>query len=101
MLDTVKKLCALPGVSGWEDEVRDRILEQAMPHADEIGRPGFLSGGKKISTSASAFSLHPARRTTPMRSAKSFASSLRVVPQEARNRTPSFLTSYHQNFPRL
>ena len=37
MLDTVKKLCALPGVSGWEDEVRDRILEQAMPHADEIG----------------------------------------------------------------
>ncbi len=37
MLDTVKKLCAFPGVSGWEDEVRDRILEQAMPHADEIG----------------------------------------------------------------
>ena len=36
MLDTVKKLCALSGVSGWEDEVRDRILEQAMPHADEI-----------------------------------------------------------------
>jgi len=35
MLDTVKKLCALSGVSGWEDEVRDYILEQALPFADE------------------------------------------------------------------
>ncbi len=35
MLDTVKKLCALSGVSGWEDEVRDYILERAMPWADE------------------------------------------------------------------
>ena len=37
MLDTVKKLCALSGVSGWEDEVRDWILEQALPFADETG----------------------------------------------------------------
>ena len=35
MLDTVKKLCALSGVSGWEDEVRDYILERALPYADE------------------------------------------------------------------
>ena len=35
MLDTVKKLCALSGVSGWEDEVRDYILERALPFADE------------------------------------------------------------------
>ena len=35
MIDTVKKLCALSGVSGWEDEVRDYILEQALPYADE------------------------------------------------------------------
>ena len=35
MLDTVKKLCALSGVSGWEDEVRDYILERALPLADE------------------------------------------------------------------
>ena len=35
MLDTVKALCALSGVSGWEDEVRDYILEQALPYADE------------------------------------------------------------------
>lgn len=35
MLDTVKKLCALSGVTGWEDEVRDYILERALPFADE------------------------------------------------------------------
>ena len=35
MLDTVKKLCALSGVSGWEDEVRDYILERARPWAGE------------------------------------------------------------------
>ena len=35
MLDTVKKLCALSGVSGWEDEVRDYTLERALPFADE------------------------------------------------------------------
>ena len=35
MLDTVKKLCALSGVTGWEDEVRDYILERALSFADE------------------------------------------------------------------
>ena len=36
MLNTMKNLCRLTGVSGWEDEVRDYILEQALPHANEI-----------------------------------------------------------------
>lgn len=34
MLDTVKNLCALSGVSGWEDDVRDYILNEALPYAD-------------------------------------------------------------------
>ena len=36
MLDTMETLCCLSGVSGGEDEVRDYILERAMPWADEI-----------------------------------------------------------------
>lgn len=36
MIENLKKLCALPGVSGWEDEVRDEILLQVMDHADSI-----------------------------------------------------------------
>ena len=36
LLDTVKTLCYLSGVSGCEDEVRDYILERAMSAADEI-----------------------------------------------------------------
>ena len=36
MLDTMETLCCLGGVTGGEDEVRDYILERAMPHADEI-----------------------------------------------------------------
>lgn len=36
MLETMKKLCALPGVSGWEDEVRDAIILEAMEYADRI-----------------------------------------------------------------
>ena len=36
MIETLKTLCMLSGVSGMEDEVRDYILERAMPHADEI-----------------------------------------------------------------
>lgn len=36
MLNTMKSLCRLTGVSGWEDEVRDYILEQALPHANEV-----------------------------------------------------------------
>lgn len=36
MLEMLKTLCALPGVSGFEDPVRDYILQQAKPYADEI-----------------------------------------------------------------
>ena len=36
MLDTLKTLCYLSGVSGLEDEVRDYILERCLPHADSI-----------------------------------------------------------------
>ena len=36
MLDTLKTLCYLSGVSGAEDEVRNYILERVMEHADEI-----------------------------------------------------------------
>ena len=36
MLDPMETLCCLSGVTGGEDEVRDYILERAMPHADEI-----------------------------------------------------------------
>ncbi len=36
MRETLKTLCALPGVSGGEDEVRAYILERVLPHADSI-----------------------------------------------------------------
>lgn len=36
LLDTLKKLCALSGVSGAEDEVRDYIKAEAAPFADKI-----------------------------------------------------------------
>ncbi|MDR0671217.1 MAG: M42 family metallopeptidase [Oscillospiraceae bacterium] len=36
MLSLVKTLCALNGVSGWEDEVRDAIRRRVAAHADEI-----------------------------------------------------------------
>lgn len=36
MIETLKTLCMLSGVSGAEDEVRDYILERAMPFADEV-----------------------------------------------------------------
>lgn len=36
MLQTTKTLCALSGVSGWEDEVRDYILQRALPQADRV-----------------------------------------------------------------
>lgn len=31
MMDLLKQLCALPGVSSFEDAVRDYIKEQATP----------------------------------------------------------------------
>ena len=36
MLREVKNLCALSGVSGFEDGVRDYIMEQAKPYADSV-----------------------------------------------------------------
>lgn len=36
MLNTLKMLCTLSGVSSHEDEVRDYIRERVAPHADEI-----------------------------------------------------------------
>ncbi|MDR1131349.1 MAG: M20/M25/M40 family metallo-hydrolase [Oscillospiraceae bacterium] len=58
MLDTLKTLCYLSGPSGWEDEVRDYILERVMPHADKIftdsmgnlivTKKGAISGGRRI-----------------------------------------------------
>lgn len=36
MLNVLKQLCALSGVSSWEDEVRDFIRAQAKPYADSI-----------------------------------------------------------------
>ena len=36
MLDLLKELCALNGVSGEEDQVRDFIRAQASPWADSI-----------------------------------------------------------------
>jgi len=36
MLETVKTLCRLSGVSGFEDEVRDYILTRALPYADGV-----------------------------------------------------------------
>ena len=36
MRQMLKTLCALSGVSGWEDEVRDYILQRALPQADEV-----------------------------------------------------------------
>ena len=36
MLNTLKELCALSGVSSWEDEARAFIRAQAEPYADSI-----------------------------------------------------------------
>ncbi|MBP3521455.1 MAG: M42 family metallopeptidase [Oscillospiraceae bacterium] len=36
LMDTIKELCALDGVSGCEDAVRSYIKEKATPYADEI-----------------------------------------------------------------
>lgn len=52
MLDTLKTLCQLDGVSGWEDEVRDYILERVIPYAsgvetDSMGNLIVTKKGKK------------------------------------------------------
>lgn len=36
MLETLKKLCSLPGISGFEDAVRSYIISRASEMADEI-----------------------------------------------------------------
>lgn len=36
MLNTVKELCALSGIGGWEDEVREYIRTRAVRYADEL-----------------------------------------------------------------
>jgi endoglucanase len=36
MVNTLKTLCLLPGVSSFEDEVRNYIKERVAPHADSI-----------------------------------------------------------------
>jgi endoglucanase len=36
MLETLRKLCTLPGPSGSEDAVREYILSEVKPYADEI-----------------------------------------------------------------
>ncbi len=36
MLELTKTLCGLSGASGYEDEVRDYILERIMPNVDEV-----------------------------------------------------------------
>lgn len=36
MIEQLKQLCALPGVSSFEDSVRDYIRQQATPYADAI-----------------------------------------------------------------
>jgi len=62
MLDTLKTLCYLSGASGYEDEVRDYILERVMPYADGIvtdtmgnliiSKKGKTNCGRKILFSA-------------------------------------------------
>ena len=36
LIDTLKTLCSLPGVSSWEDAVRDYIKNEITPYADSI-----------------------------------------------------------------
>lgn len=36
MIETVKTLCALSGVASFEDPVREYLMEQAKPYADEM-----------------------------------------------------------------
>ncbi len=36
IMDTLETLCCLTGVTGGEDEVREYILEQSLPYANEI-----------------------------------------------------------------
>lgn len=58
MLNTVKELCALSGVGGWEDDVRTYIMEHAAPYTDGmqvdgmgnliVFKRGIKATGKKL-----------------------------------------------------
>ena len=55
MLDTLKTLCNLSGVSGWEDKASDFICNEAGPFADEISKDSMgnifvFKKGKKSPT---------------------------------------------------
>ena len=54
MLNTIKELCALSGIGGWEDEVRAYIMTRASAHADgmRVDELGNLIVYKKGSKSA-------------------------------------------------
>lgn len=62
LIDTLKTLCALPGVSSREDAVRDFIRAQAEPYAHSIRtdcmgnliieKKGDIPGGKKLMLAA-------------------------------------------------
>lgn len=62
LIDTLKELCALPGVSSREDAVRDYIRAQAAPYADSIRvdvmgnliveKKGAVPGSKKLMLAA-------------------------------------------------
>ena len=62
LIDTLKELCALPGVSSWEDAVRNYIRTQAEPYADSIRvdsignliieKKGAVPGAKKLMLAA-------------------------------------------------
>lgn len=41
MTELLKQLCALPGVSSFEDAVRDYIKQQAAPYADQVTVDGM------------------------------------------------------------
>ncbi len=58
MLDTLQKLCTLPGVSGCEDAVRSYIAQEIAPFADTVStdtmgnliafRKGSLGNGRRL-----------------------------------------------------
>lgn len=63
MLNLLKQLCALNGVSSWEDEVRAFITEQVRPYADSIrvdamGNLIVFKRGKVASGNDLLFSAH-------------------------------------------
>ena len=63
MLNLLKQLCALSGVSSWEDEVRDFIRTQAQPYAnsirtDAIGNLIVFKKGKKPTGNKLLLSAH-------------------------------------------